>query len=169
MVEEEDLPLMFREEACKRFAKVQCQDHDLLYISEMIDYPVASVGICLRVDEKVISETEKDKSCPKLKNKVHKLLSEWQRKNTGNATWAKLIGCLQSLNDRKLMEHIKTHLSQMEYLTKGMLVTCFNLSVVNMALCMKLMYVLVPRFCIVRASTPLHFTLPPNFDCSVVY
>ena len=152
MVEEEDLPLMFREEACKRFAKVQCQDLDLLYISEMIDHPVASVGVYLLVDEKVISETEKDKSCPKLKNKIHKLLSEWQRKNTGNATWAKLIECLQSLNDWKLMEHIKTHLLQMEYPTKGMLITCFNLSVVNMALCMKLMCILVHRFCIVGTS-----------------
>ena len=89
MVEEEDLPPMFREEACKRFAELQCQDLDLLHISQMIarqGNSLASVGACLCIEGKLISEIEKDESCAKLKDKVHKILLKWQWKNTCNAT-----------------------------------------------------------------------------------
>ena len=85
---------MFREVACKRFAKLQCQDLDLLHVSQMIareGNSLASVGACLRTEGKVIFEIEKDESCPKLKDKVHKILLQWQWKNTCNATWASLI------------------------------------------------------------------------------
>ena len=94
MVEEEDLPPMFREDACKRFAKLQCQDLDLLHISQMIareGNSLASVGACLCVEGEVILEIEKDESCPKLKDKVHKILLQWQWnwKDTRTATWAR--------------------------------------------------------------------------------
>ena len=123
MVEEEDLPPMFRDVACKRFAKLQCQDLDLLHVSQMIareGNSLASVGACLRIEGKVIFEIEKDESCPKLKDKVHKILSQWQWKNTCNATWASLIKGLQDLDEQKLMECIRTYLSQKEYPMEGM-------------------------------------------------
>ena len=72
MVEDEDLPPMFREEACKRFAELQCQDLDLLHISQMIarqGNSLASVGACLCIEGKLISEIQKDESCAKLKIK----------------------------------------------------------------------------------------------------
>ena len=123
MVEELDLPPMFREDACKRFAELQCQDLDLLHISQMIareGNSLASVGACLRIEGKVILEIEKDESCPKLKDKVHKILLQWQWKNTCNATWASLIKSLQRLDEQELMECIQTYLSQKEYPMEGM-------------------------------------------------
>ena len=122
---EKDLPPMFREEACKKFAELQCQDLDLLNISRMIAQEgnsLASVGVSLLVERRVISEIEKDESCPKLKDKVHKILLQWQWKNTGNATWGRLIMSLEALEDENLMEHIQTYLSQKEYPIKGMLI-----------------------------------------------
>ena len=122
---EKDLPPMFREETCKKFAELQCQDLDLLNISRMIAQEgnsLASVGVSLLVERRVISEIEKDESCPKLKDKVHKILLQWQWKNTGNATWARLIMSLEALEDENLMEHIQTYLSQKEYPIKGMLI-----------------------------------------------
>ena len=124
---EEDLPPMFREDACIRFAKLQCQDSDLLDISRMIELEgnsLASVGACLLIDRKVILETEKDESCPKLKDKVHKILLQWQWnwKDTRTATWARLIKSLQRLGNQELMERIQTHLSQKKYPINGMLV-----------------------------------------------
>ena len=123
MVEEEDLPPIFREEACKRFAKLQCQDFDLLHISQMIAQEansLASVGDCLRMSREVISEVEKDESCPMLKDKIHKILLQWQWKNTSNATWARLIKSLQDMDKQKLMECIQMYLSQKEYPMEGM-------------------------------------------------
>ena len=123
MVEEKDLPPMFRDESCKIFAELQCQDLDLLHISQMIareGNSVASVAACLRVEGKVIFEIEKDESCPKPKDKVHKILLQWQWKNTCNATWASLIKSLQRLDEQQLMESIKTYLSQKEYPMEGM-------------------------------------------------
>ena len=125
MVEEEDLPPMFRVESCKRFAKLQCQDLDLLHISRMIareGNSLASVGACLLIGREFISEIEKDESCPKVNDKIHKVLSEWQWKNISNATWARLIKSLEVLDDRNLMEHIRKYLSQKEYPVKGMLI-----------------------------------------------
>ena len=122
MVEEEDLPPMFREESCKRFAKLQCQDFDLLHISRMIERErnsLASVSVCLLIGREFVSEIEKDESCPKLNDKIHKLLSEWQWKNTSNATWASLIKSLEVLDNQNLMEHIRKYLSQKEYPGKG--------------------------------------------------
>ena len=122
---EKDLPPMFREETCKKFAELQCQDLDLLNISRMIaqeENSLASVGVSLLVERSVISEIEKDESCPKLKDKVHKILLQWQWKNTGDATWARLIMSLEALEDENLMEHIQTYLSQKEYPIKGMLI-----------------------------------------------
>ena len=122
---EKDLPPMFREETCKKFAELQCQDLDLLNISRMIaqeENSLASVGVSLLVERSVISEIEKDESCPKLKDKVHKILLQWQWKNTCNATWARLIMSLEALEDENLMEHIQTYLSQKEYPIKGMLI-----------------------------------------------
>lgn len=122
MVEEEDLPPMFREESCKRFAKLQCQDLDLLHISRMIERErnsLASVSVCLLIGREFVSEIEKDESCPKLNDKIHKLLSEWQWKNTSNATWASLIKSLEVLDNQNLMEHIRKYLSQKEYPGKG--------------------------------------------------
>ena len=83
---------------------------------------LASVGACLHISREVISEIEKDESCPKPKDKVHKILLQWQLKNTYNATWARLIKSLQDLDDQNLMEHIQTYLSQKEYPIKGMLI-----------------------------------------------
>ena len=120
-----DLPPMFREEACKRFAELQCNDFDLLHISRMIEREgnsLASVGACLYIGREVISEVEKDESCPKLKDKMHKVLSEWQWKNTSNATWASLMKSLQALEDQNLMECIQTYLSKKEYPIKGKLI-----------------------------------------------
>ena len=114
---------MFRDVACKRFAKLQCQDLDLLHVSQMIareGNSLASVGACLRIDAKVIFEIEKDESCPKLKDKLHKILLKWQWKNTCNATWASLINSLQDLDEQNLMECIQTYLSQKEYPMEGM-------------------------------------------------
>ena len=131
MVEEEDLPPIFREEACKRFAKFHCQDLDMLHISRMIAREgdsLASVGGCLQIDRAVISKIEENESCPKLKDKVHKILLEWQWKNTGNATWARLIKSLQALDDQNLMERIQTYLSQKEYPMTGMLIVQNELS-----------------------------------------
>ena len=122
MVEEDDLPPMFREESCKRFAELQCQDIDLLQISRMVEREgnsLASVGACLYVGREVISEVEKDKFCPKLNDKIHKVLSEWQCKNTSNATWARLIKSLEVLDNQNLMEHIRKYLSQKEYPMTG--------------------------------------------------
>ena len=122
---EKDLAPMFREETCKKFAELQCQDLDLLNISRMIAQEgnsLASVGVSLLVERRVISEIEKDESCPKPKDKVHKILLQWQRKNTGDATWARLIKSLEALEDENLMEHIQTYLSQKEYPIKGMLI-----------------------------------------------
>ena len=122
--EEECLPLMFREEACKRFANLQCQDLDLLHISRMIEREcnsLASVGACLLIGREVISEIEKDESCPKLNDKIHNVLLQWQIKNTSNATWASLIKSLEVLDEQKLMEHIQTYLSQKEYPVKGII------------------------------------------------
>ena len=116
---------MFREEACKKFAELQCQDLDLLNISRMIAQEgnsLASVGVSLLVEGRVISGIEKDESCPKLKDKVHKILLQWQWNNTCNATWARLIKNLQALEDENLMEHIQTYLSQKEYPIKGKLI-----------------------------------------------
>ena len=124
-MEEEDLPPLFREESCKRFAKLQCQDLDLLHISRMIareGNSVASVGACFLIGREVISPIEKDESCPKVNDKIHKILSEWQWKNTSNATWARLIKSLQVLDDQNLMGHIQKYLSQKEYPVKGMLI-----------------------------------------------
>ena len=121
-MEEEDLPPMFREESCKRFAKLQCQDLDLLHISRMIERErnsLASVSVCLLIGREFVSEIEKDESCPKLNDKIHKLLSEWQWKNTSNATWARLIKSLEVLDNQNLMEHIRKYLSQKEYPGKG--------------------------------------------------
>ena len=111
---------MFREESCRRFAELQCQDFDLLYISRMIEREgnsLSSVGACLFIGTEVISKIEE--SYPKLNNKIHNVLSEWQWKNTGNATWARLIKSLELLNDQNLMEHIRKYLSQKEYPGKG--------------------------------------------------
>ena len=122
MVEEKHLPPMFREESCRRFAELQCQDFDLLYISRMIEREgnsLASVGACLLIGREVISKIEKAKSCPKLNDKIHNVLSEWQWKNPGNATWARLIKSLELLDDQNLMEHIRKYLSQKEYPGKG--------------------------------------------------
>ena len=83
---------------------------------------LASVGACLHISREVISEVEKDESCPKLKDKIHKILLQWQLKNTCNATWAALIKSLQDMNDQNLMEYIQTYLSQKEYPIKGMLI-----------------------------------------------
>ena len=124
-VEEKDLPPMFREEACEKFAELQCQDFDLLNISRMIareGNSLASVGACLLIEGRVISGIEKDMLCPKLKDKVHKILLQWQWKNTRNATWARLIKSLQALEDENLMEHIQTYLSKKEYPIKGKLI-----------------------------------------------
>ena len=124
-VEEKDLPPMFWEEACEKFAKLQCQDLDLLNISRMIareGNSLVSVGACLLIEGRVISEIEKDVLCPKLKDKVHKILLQWQWKNTINATWGRLIKSLQALEDENLMEHIQTYLSQKEYPIKGKLI-----------------------------------------------
>ena len=123
MVEEEDLPPIFREEACKRFAELQCQDLDLLHISQMIareGNSLASVGACLRIEGEVSLEIEKDGSCPKPKDKIHKILLQWQWKNTRNATWASLIRSLQDLEEQNLMESIRTYLSRKEYPMEGM-------------------------------------------------
>ena len=122
---EKDLPPMFREEACKKFAELECQDLDLLNISRMIAQEgnsLASVGVSLLVEGRVISGIEKEESCPKLKDKVHKILLQWQWKNTGNATWGRLIKSLEALDDQNLMEHIQTYLSKKEYPVKGMLI-----------------------------------------------
>ena len=116
-MEEENLPPMFREEVCKRFAKLRCQDFDILYISRAIEREgnsLASVGACLCIGREVILEIEKDESCPKLKDKIHKLLLKWQWKNTDEATWVRLIKCLQVLDEQKLIEDIQTYLSQKE-------------------------------------------------------
>ena len=116
-MEEENLPPMFKEGVCKRFANMKCQDLDLLHISRMIKEEgnsVASVGTCLCIDREVISEIEKDESCPKQKDKVHKILLKWQWKNTGKATWVRLIKCLEALDEEKLMEDIQTYLSKKE-------------------------------------------------------
>ena len=124
-MEEENLPPMFREEVCKLFASMQCQDFDLLHISRMIareGNSLASVGACLHISRKVISEIEKDESCPKPKDKVHKILLQWQLKDTCNAMWARLVKSLQALDDQNLLENIQTYLSQKEYPIKGMLV-----------------------------------------------
>ena len=123
MTEEEDLPPIFREEACKRFAELQCQDLDLLHIGQMIareGNSLASVGACLRIEGKVSLEIEKDDSCPKPKDKIHKILLQWQWKNTGNATWASLIRSLQDLEEQNLMESIRKYLSKKEYPMEGM-------------------------------------------------
>ena len=120
-----DLPPMFREEACEKFAELQCQDLDLLNISRMIareENSLASVGACLLIEGTVISGIEEDHSCPKLKDKIHKILLQWQWKNTGNATWANLIKSLQDLEEQNLMEHIQTYLSKKEYPMKGKLI-----------------------------------------------
>ena len=113
----------FREDSCKSgFAELQCQDLDLLHISQMIarqGNSVASVGACLCIEGKLISEIEKDESCTKLMDKVHKILLQWQWKNTCNATWASLIKSLQRLDEQKLMECIQTYLSQKEYPMEG--------------------------------------------------
>ena len=122
---EEDLPPMFWEESCKRFAELQCQDFDLLHISRMIEREgnsLASVGACLLSGREVISKIEKDESCRKLNDKIHKVLSVWQWKNTSNATWARLIKSLEVLDNQNLMEHIRKYLSQKEYPVKGMLI-----------------------------------------------
>ena len=114
---------MFMEEACKRFAELQCQDLDLLHISQMIarqGNSLVSVGACLCIEGKLISEIEKDESCAKLKDKVHKILLKWQWKNTCNATWASLIKSLQHLDEQQLMECIQSYLSQKEYPMEGM-------------------------------------------------
>ena len=122
MVEEKDLPPIFREESCRRFAELQCQDIDLLHISRMIEREgnsLTSVGACLLIGRKVISKIEKDESCPKLNDKIHKVLSEWQWKNISNATWASLIKSLEVLDNQKLMEHIRKYLSKKECPGKG--------------------------------------------------
>ena len=122
MAKEEDLPPMFRETSCRRFAELQCQDFDLLHISRMIEREgnsLASVGACLFTGREVISKIERDEFCPKLNDKIHKLLSEWQWKNTSNATWARLIKSLEVLDNQNLMEHIRKYLSQKEYPEKG--------------------------------------------------
>ena len=124
-VEKKDLPPRFREKAYKKFAELQCQDLDLLNVSRMIageKNSLVSVGVCLLIEGQVISGIEKDESCPQLKDKIHKILIQWQWKNTGDATWARLIKSLQALDDQKLMEHIQTYLSQKEYPIKGMLI-----------------------------------------------
>ena len=122
MVKEDDLPPMFREEACKRFAELQRQEIDLLQISRMIEREgnsLASVGACLYIGREVISEVEKDEFCPKVSDKMHKVLSEWQWKNTSNATWSRLIKSLEVLDNQNLMAHIRKYLSQKEYPVKG--------------------------------------------------
>ena len=118
----EDLPPMLRKEGCKRFAELQIQDFDLLHISRMIareSNSLASVGACLRISMKSISEIEKDKSCPKLEDKIHKILLQWQWKNTDEATWLRLIECLQVFDEQELMEDIKKYLSEKECPVKG--------------------------------------------------
>ena len=113
---------MFREESCRRFAELQCQDFDLLHISRMIEREgnsLVSVGACLFIKREVISNIEKAESCPKLNDKIHKVLSEWQWKNTSNATWASLIKSLEILDNQNLMEHIRKYLSKKEYPGKG--------------------------------------------------
>ena len=124
-MEEENLPPMFRESIWKWFANMECQDFDLLHISRMIareGNSLASVGACLHISREVISEMEKDESCPKPKDKVHKILLQWKWKNTGNVTWARLIKSLQALDDQNLMENIQTYLSQKEFPIEGMLI-----------------------------------------------
>ena len=122
-LEEEELPPMW-EERCRRFSKLACQDLDLLHISRMIAQErdsLDAVGVCLQVDGKVISEIEKNDLCPKLQDKIYKILREWQWKSTHNATWATLIKGLQALNDQNLMEQIQKYLSQKEYPMNGTL------------------------------------------------
>lgn len=135
MFKEEDLPLEEEElpprweERCRRFARLHCQDFDLLHISRMIAKEgdsLDAVGVCLQVDSKVVSDIEKNDMCPKLQDKMHKILREWGWKNTRNATWATLIKGLQALNDQKLMEHIQEYLSEKEYPMIGMLTYSFD-------------------------------------------
>lgn len=75
---------------------------------------LASVGACLCIDKSFISEVEKDESCPKFKDKIHQILSQWQWKNTGKATWVRLIKCLEALDEQNLMKDIQAYLSQKE-------------------------------------------------------
>lgn len=127
-LEEEELPPSWKEK-CRRFARLHCQDFDLLHISRMIakeGNSLDAVGVCLQVNMKVVSDIEKNDMCPKVQDKMHKILREWEWKNTRNATWATLIKGLQALKDQKLMEHIQEYLSEKEYPMIGMLTYSFD-------------------------------------------
>ena len=118
-----DLPAIFEDEMCRRFANLHCQDMDLLHISRMITHEgnsLAAVGDCLHVDMTTVADIEKDALCSKQQDKIHKILTEWQLHNTRNATWATLTKCLLALQDQKLMDDIKEYLSQKEYPSNGM-------------------------------------------------
>ena len=125
-LESTDLPAIFGEEVCRRFADLQCQDIDLLHISGLIKLggrSVAAVGVCLHVDKKRIADIEKDASYSKQQDKIHKILTEWQWYNTQNATWATLTKCLLALGEQKLMDDIQAYLSEKEYPDNGMFLT----------------------------------------------
>jgi len=118
-----DLPAIFKDDVCGKFANLQCQDIDLLHISRMIanrGNSLAAVGVCLHVDLMTIADIEKDALCSKQQDKIHKLLTEWQLHNTQNTTWATLTKCLLALEDQKLMDDIQEYLSQKEYPSNGM-------------------------------------------------
>ena len=118
-----DLPAMLREDACRRFANLHCQDIDLLHISRMIMHggsSLVAVGVCLNVDRTMITAIEEDDLCSRQQDKIHKILTEWQWNNTQNSTWATLTKCLLILEDPKLMDDIQAYLSQKEYPSNGM-------------------------------------------------
>ena len=135
-----DLPAMLREDACRRFANLHCQDIDLLHISRMImrgGSSLVAVGVCLNVDRTMITAIEKDDLCSRQQDKIHKILTEWQWNNTQNSTWATLTNCLLILEDPELMDNIQAYLSQKEYPSNGMFlkVTLYHAGTVQKGIC----------------------------------
>jgi len=135
-----DLPAILREDACRRFANLHCQDIDLLHISRMIMHggsSLVAVGVCLNVDRTMITAIEKDDLCPRQQDKIHKILTEWQWNNTQNSTWATLTKCLLILEDPKLMDDIQAYLSQKEYPSNGMFlkVTLYHAGTLQKGIC----------------------------------
>ena len=106
-------PTLFEDKLCEQFADKSPDDIDLLDVSRKVaGFSPHSVGVCLGLGKDEIKEVLREYGSMPRCDKSHQLLALWKRKNgTSNTTWAKLVECLERLQeDRGLTEGIKAYL-----------------------------------------------------------
>ena len=97
----------------QKYMSIVCSDVGLLCLSrKLLSKSVSAIGRCLGLDESFVRHIEED-STQDDQHKRHQLLTKWSS-GQESATWGRVAGCFESLNDDSLMEAIRKIASEMQ-------------------------------------------------------